>query len=171
MKLLCLFACLLFTSASCGSDTSADQPAQATTTTVILVRHAEKEDGDDPELTAAGRERAARLASLLADSTLTAVYSTDTRRTRATAGPSAENSQLEIQVYDPNELSGLADRVRKRHAGGTVLIVGHSNTTPALANQFTGSGQLSPFSEDDYGNILVVTIPGNGTPRLEERRY
>ena len=171
MKFVCLLACLFLTSASCSSDASSAPPDQTSTTTVILVRHAEKEDGDDPELTAAGRERAARLASLLADSTVTAIYSTDTRRTRATADPTAKGSNLDIQVYDPNQLAGFANQIRDRHAGGTVLIVGHSNTTPALANQLTGNSRLEQFPDDDYGNILVVTLPDDGTPRLEERRY
>ena len=171
MKLCYLLACLLFTSVSCSSDAPTDREVQDTTTTVFLVRHAEKEDGDDPELTAAGAERADRLASLLADSTVTAIYTTDTRRTRATAQPTAEQSELEPQVYDPNQLSELAGRIREEHPGGTVLIVGHSNTTPALANQLTGTSQLGQFPDDDYGNILVVTLPGEGTPRMEERRY
>ena len=171
MKLCYLLACLLFTSVSCQSDTADNPSAQATPTTVFLVRHAEKEDGEDPELTDAGRQRATRLASLLADSTVTAIYSTDTRRTRATAQPTAEQSSIELQVYDPNQLSELAGRIREHQPGGTVLIVGHSNTTPALANELTGTSQLQQFSEDDYGNLLVVTLPENGSPRLEERRY
>jgi hypothetical protein len=57
---------------------------------VFLVRHAEKQtDGEDPALTAAGRQRALELARLLGESGISEVYSTDFARTRDTAAPLA----------------------------------------------------------------------------------
>ena len=59
-------------------------------TTVILVRHAEKQsEGDDPSLTAAGKERALALVHVLGEMDVAAVYSTPYARTRETAQPLA----------------------------------------------------------------------------------
>jgi len=54
---------------------------------VLLVRHAEKaaEPADDPPLTAAGAERAQALATALQDAGVTAIITTQLRRTRETA--------------------------------------------------------------------------------------
>ncbi|MCP9235418.1 histidine phosphatase family protein [Lewinella sp. JB7] len=145
--------------------------AESEVTTFILVRHAEKDFGDDPVLTAEGTARAERLRDMLKETTVHEVYTTDTRRTRLTAQPTAEAHQLEAKVYRIDSLEGLASRLRNVHAGQTVLIVGHSNTTPELANYLAGSRELDRFSELDYGNLLVVTVPPTGNPRVLKLRY
>ncbi len=165
---LCLFLLL-----GCGpvDDQSTESSARQAVTTFILVRHAEKAEGDNPDLTAEGTARAKRLRDRLADRAVSHVYSTDTKRTRQTATPTAELRGLEVNLYDPERLDQFARRLRDRHAGETVLVVGHSNTTPALANLLAGSEALSAFDESDYGNLLIITVPASGTPRMEQNRY
>ena len=72
------------------------QSAPAASTTVILVRHAEKaaEPADDPPLTAAGATRADALVDLVKDAGVTAVVSTQFQRTRLTAAPTAAKLAL-----------------------------------------------------------------------------
>ena len=141
------------------------------TTTIYLVRHAEKGEGEDPPLIAEGAERARQLSELLADESLDAVYSTDTRRTRETAAPSAEHHGREIELYNPDDLEGFAAELLQRHGGQTILVVGHSNTTPALANELADTDTESAFDDSDYGNLLVVEIPPSGEARIVKRRY
>ncbi len=176
MKTIALYltlVCLLFSATSCNPArrqaraTFAGEPA----TTVILVRHAEKDYGDDPILTPEGTERARRLAEMLAKTELTAVYSSDTRRTRLTAAPTAEDHDLHTRIYDVHELGAFAHRLRQMHRGETVLVVGHSNTTPALANYLADTDTEARFSELDYGNLLVVTLPPAGAPRILRMRF
>ncbi len=104
-------------------------------TTIFLVRHAEKagEPTDrDPELSEAGRERAAALARVLGDANIAAIYSTPFIRTEKTAAPLAEKLSLEVTIT-PITRTFVADLVatlQSQHAGETVLVVGHSNTVP-----------------------------------------
>src|SRR5690606_26986076 len=72
--------------------------AQPDTTTVWVVRHAERDAGDDPNLDASGRARAEALARLLADVPITAAFASEYRRTSATVAPLAEARGVETRV-------------------------------------------------------------------------
>lgn len=173
MKMITSFLLFFFLLAcgNGGSNAEAPETEARELTTIYLVRHAEKEGGEDPELTSAGRQRAQHLRDELSGVQLAAVYSTDTRRTRATAEPTATAQQLTIRDYDSTQLSALAERLQKEHKGQTVLVVGHSNTTPALANIILGSQELADFDEEDYGNLLIVTVNKGGGAQVQRKRY
>src|SRR3546814_1706887 len=86
-----------------------------------------------------GRARAHALAELLRSRDVVAVYATDFRRTRDTAEPTAAVHDLSIISYDaeaPSEAVG--ERLRRAHATGTVLVVGHSNTGPGIGSGLCG---------------------------------
>ena len=138
--------------------------AQEQLTTFILVRHGERADdgSKDPELSEAGKERATRLAEMLSKTSVQAVYSTTFKRTRNTVSPLAQAKGLEILSYEPLKSEPL-DKMLQDHAGGTVVISGHSNTIPWTANYLIGKEQLKNFSDDDYKNFLVVTVLKKGS--------
>ncbi len=96
-----------------------------------MVRHAEKIKlaSPDPPLTAEGKTRAQELAYLLEHVHLDAVYSTPFLRTRATGLPTAIAQGMEVQEYAPGD-KGFLERVIEQEKGGTILIIGHSNTIP-----------------------------------------
>lgn len=127
--------------------------------------------GDKPALTEAGTVRAQRLAFMLERVDLDAVYSTQTKRTWSTAEPTAESHQLNVIPYDAQLLRNFSSKLRLLHKGKTVLVVGHSNTTPALANLLARTDEFPRFSELDYTNFYVVTIPRIGKPRVLAMRY
>lgn len=141
-------------------------------TTLVLVRHAEKvDDGTkDPALSKAGKERAERLASLFSQTDITALYSTPYKRTEATAKPLAKQKGLNVQIYDPSN-SAFLSSLLKKEKGGTIVIFGHSNTTPDYANKLLGEPRFEPFDESDYGNIIMVTISADGNNKLVHLRY
>jgi phosphohistidine phosphatase SixA len=133
-------------------------------TTIYLVRHAERADDhpSDPTLTPAGSERARELARVLEDVPLDAIHSTDYRRTRLTAAPLAEEKGLEVELYDPSG-PGMDELGRTlRASGGYHLVVGHSNTTPALVDAL-GGASVSPVAEDEYDRLYVVVLGPEGT--------
>ena len=118
--------------------------AQAKGTTVYLVRHAEKgtTPAADPPLTSAGEARARALATLLADSGVTAVITTNLVRTRDTGKPLAAARTLApvaITVHGSTaaHVTAVADAVRRQAGGGPFL--------PALGQvvQATRSGLLA----------------------------
>ena len=118
-------------------------------TTFILIRHAEKEaTGTDPNLTKEGEERAKKLVSMLEKQHVDEIYSTNFNRTKNTVKPLAEAKGLQVKTYDKQpDVANLK---------GTIVIVGHSNTIPALANQLIGKDQFKNFDDTDFGNILII---------------
>lgn len=143
------------------------------TTTFILVRHAEKEvDGTkDPALTNEGEERAQHLLELFERADITAIYSTNLKRTRMTVDPLAKAKELEIQTYEWKSPKELLNKILEANMGGTVVISGHSNTTPVLANFLLGETKFKQFDDNDYGNLIVITTTKVGTGKLLYLRY
>ena len=138
------------------------------TTEIYLVRHAEKTtERPDPGLTAAGAIRAIMLADTLEDAGLTAIWSTDYKRTRDTAAPIAARLGIDVQLYDPRDLPGFAAQL-KADAAQSVLVVGHSNTTPGLT-ALLGGDPGTPIDEArEYDRLYVVDL-NHGSSEL--RRY
>lgn len=151
--------------------TASEKLGKEEVTTFILVRHAEKMMGFSPALTEDGAARAERLSFMLERVDLDAVYSTQTKRTQSTAAPTAAFHKLEVKDYEAQYLKGFARDLKILHRGETVLIVGHSNTTPALAGYLTETNEFPRFNELDYTNYYVVTIPRIGKPRVLKMRF
>lgn len=168
---LAAFIGVLLTACSTARQDAKEQFGNEEMTTIYLVRHAEKMFDRDPLLTEQGMERAERLKEILKNIDLVAVYSTDTRRTQLTAAPTAADHDLKVISYDAGLLQELAERVRFAHRGKSILIVGHSNTTPAMANYLTETDAFPRFSELDYTNFYVVNIPRIGKARVLKLRY
>ena len=151
------------------------------TTTIIFVRHAEKEvpgemtGSDDPALSAAGRARAAELARQLVDADVVAgvdaIYSTPYKRTQETVAPLADALQLPINIYDANDRQTVLDDILKEHKGKIIVIVGHSNTLPELIANLGASKKVPEIDEDEYDNIYVVSIPWFGKTKTIRLRY
>lgn len=135
----------------------------AQTTTFILVRHAEKEsDGSkDPELKAEGKLRAEKFAALVSKTNIDAIYSTDYKRTRNTVTPLATAKQLSVNTYSSMKVADL-EALLTKHRGGTIVLAGHSNTVPEIANALVGEKKFAQFSDDDYGNVLVISVSSVG---------
>ncbi len=128
-------------------------------TTFILVRHAEKEvGGSNPDLSPAGILRAQQLKHLLSRIPLTGIYSTHYNRTEQTAQPVAGDHQLPIEYYNPTDLNQLITRVKSRHFNKKVLVVGHSNTTPKLANLLLNQHIFSSIPDSEYDNIYLIRV-------------
>ncbi len=146
--------------------------AQQTITTVILMRHGEKvNDGtDDPALTSQGLERATRLAELLKNTTVDAIYSSPFQRTRNTIAPLAQAKGLAVQTYDPKKPEEI-DAILKKHAGHTVVVCGHSNTKPRMANRLLGKAQFKDFEETEFGNLLVIDVLESGAAKVTVLNY
>jgi broad specificity phosphatase PhoE len=141
----------------------------AGSTTVVVVRHAEKADDDprDPTLTAAGRQRADALVGVLEDAAVSAIYSTQYRRNRSTVEPLAARLGLPVTVREiaASEADAYADALSReilaRHAGGSVVVVGHSNTVPQIVRAL--SGQLvAEITEQEYDHFFLVVVPPGG---------
>ena len=134
-----------------------------TTTTYYLIRHAEKDRTDEtnrnPNLNEKGQERAKKWATYFKNIDLEAVYSTNYNRTQQTATPTAESKSLEIKNYDPRKLYDSIFKIETK--GKTVLVVGHSNTTPFFVNEILGEKKYKDMSDLDNASLYIVTLNRN----------
>ena len=148
---------------------------QAPPTVVLLVRHAEKaaQPGQDPPLSEAGAARAQALLAVARDAGVSAIITTQFVRTKSTAEPTATALKLTPEVVQagpmPQHAKSVAEQVMK-HAGGTVLVVGHSNTIPAIFGAL-GAPQPRDLCESEYDQVFVVVLGDAGPPRLIRSRY
>jgi broad specificity phosphatase PhoE len=147
--------------------------AQGAPTVVILVRHAEKgtTPASDPPLTEAGVARAKALATVLTDAKVQAIISTPLVRTRETARPTAEAHNLTVETVPVagrplvEHVTAVADAVRK-HAGKTVLVVGHSNTiAPIIAA--LGGPKLRDLCDSEYSNLYTLVLEGKSATLVQ----
>lgn len=157
-KSLCALALLPLCAglAACNPDTESGSEAEIYK--LYLVRHAEKDPGENPGLTDAGRERANKLAQTSERLQFKRIYTTDYRRTRETAQPSAQVLGLDLTLYHPNDLEMLAATLKSRKE--SALIVGHSNTTPQLA-RLLGLETAKPMAESDYDRSYNFQFRGD----------
>jgi broad specificity phosphatase PhoE len=148
----------------------------STTTTVVVVRHAEKALGtiDDPPLSPEGEQRSERLALIFGERAgaghLDAIYVTDTRRTQQSAAPLAARLHLVPIVLRAADISAIAGRLLQEHRGGAVLFVGHGNTLPQLVRELSGK-EIDPIPDEDYGEIYVLSVPRFGKASLVRLKY
>lgn len=145
--------------------------ACAPTTTIFIVRHAEKVDSSrDPDLTEAGLSRAARLAELLKKERIQQIYSTNYKRTTQTATPLSKLMNVPITLYAPDTLHTFAQSIKKLNSNA--LIVGHTNSTINLLNELGLSHTLKTIEDSDYSNLFKVSRKGKtAVLKLEELKY
>lgn len=132
-------------------------------TTFILLRHAEKADDGtkDPDLSSEGHARANRIASMLCDTPVEAIYATAYKRTQNTVRPLAEKLSISVKAYEPLKKEAI-EQMLADHRGGTIVVAGHSNTVPRIANLLIGAQRFSDFADDEYGIMLIVSVTEMG---------
>ena len=143
-------------------------------TTIYIVRHAEKDstsDRADPTLSPLGQTRALALRKTLIGRHPAALFTTETKRTRATLAPLAEALKLEPQTYDPKRGRDLADRILKEYAGKSVVIVGHSNTVLSLIDDFGATPPVEEIGENEYEYLFTVRVAEGLMPTVDMRGY
>ncbi len=140
-------------------------------TVVYLVRHAEKAKDipEDPRLISAGALRATELASILRDAGVDHLHSSDLLRTRRTAEPLADRLRLPLELYNPQDLPALAEKLLATQ--GRHLVSGHSNTTPELVRLLGGAPGEAIDEQGEYDRLYVVVIPPGGPVTTILLRY
>ncbi len=147
LVVICASGLHLWSPFLCGADT-----------TVLVVRHAEKQLSGLQNLTAEGQRRAQDLLETVRDAGVAAVFATEFCRTAQTAQPLAASlgqslvikpttpgAVVDFSLCDPpvtlsveilatarDYETELADLIRRDYEGQTVVVVGHSNTSVRL---------------------------------------
>jgi broad specificity phosphatase PhoE len=145
----------------------------ARVTMILLVRHAERDDGS---LNERGLERAVELAHVARKAGVTTIYRTDTERTRQTAQPLADALALDPLLYansTAEQIEAFAAELKADHAGEVVLVVSHNPTVPTIIEALGGdAGDCSiGTAYDEYDNLCVVTLSGADAVEVVNLQY
>ena len=154
------------------------EPARATADhpqIVVLVRHAERSDAPagDVTLSETGQARADELVAALAEARIDTIVTTQFRRTRDTAAPLARALKLTPTVVEAGR--DTAAHVRAvvaaiRAGGSAVLVVGHSNTVPAIIGALGGPA-MEELCEFEYSNLFTLALTTGQPARLVHGHY
>jgi phosphohistidine phosphatase SixA len=145
-------------------------PRDSTITTILFVRHAEKNTtlvGTDVPLSDRGAKRARELARVAGEAGVTAIYATPTKRAIETVRPIAAQLGDSVTVLD--DKAETARRLSHDHWGQTVLVSGHSDNIPDIIEAITGK-RVPPFGSD-FDVLYVVTLTRDGRSSIVRLRY
>lgn len=129
---------------------------------VVVVRHAEKETGEDPQLSEIGKERAVLLSGMLKDFNIAKVYATKYKRAMFTGIPMASAIKRSIKIYDTSKLQDFVSQDLKTSFGENLLVVGHSNTVPKILDLLEGEISNKDLGEKEYDKIFIVSVLKTG---------
>lgn len=169
MKRIVFVLFLGICSLSCGLTTSQGS------TTIYIVRHAEKDISDpqnqDPELSETGKKRALDLNEKLKNEKIDAVFSSKFKRTYQTGIGVAEQNGLKVQYYDAHKFKEISDLVKTKYQNKKVLIVGHSNTVLELVEAFGAERPFKAMTDEDYDFFFEVNMNSNGKGKLHLSQF
>jgi len=142
-------------------------------TTIILVRHAEKNiepNNPDPDLSPEGFQRAQEIARVFGETGINAIYATQYKRTQQTVKPLADRTGVAVRLLQANQTDELVKQLQTTNRGQTVFIAGHNNTVPAIVS--TLSGETYPtIPESEFDNLYIVTIYRFGKAKVVKLKY
>lgn len=161
-RLLTVLALCVCSSFSAFSALSAE--AKATDfTRIVLFRHAPKasvQDGadrKDPPLNKRGLIIAEAFSDLADIYGISAIYSTNFKRTKDTVKPLAAKASLVIDTsISPFDYTSQLEDIITNHSHKTVVIVGHSNTVPGFINYILPEENMLDLAEDAYSDLFII---------------
>ena len=142
-------------------------------TTIILVRHAEKNiepANTDPDLSAAGQARAQELARMFGDAGINAIYATQYKRTQQTVKPLSDKLGIPVSQVEAKNTAELIRQIRAHHNGQVIFVAGHNNSVPEVIAAL-GGPQLPIIPETEFDNLYIVTIYRVGRAKLLKMKY
>ncbi len=157
------FAFLL---AGCGA---ALHSKPGTTTTVILIRHAEKTEAGT--LSPQGHARAQALVDAVGGMDIEVIYSPNLRRNLDTVKPLADHLGIDITLTPKVSLpmvGKICQEILSTHAGKVVLWVGNvSGNLQGIYARLGGEGK-GPLK---YGQLFILSVPDQGPTLVEKRTF
>jgi 2,3-bisphosphoglycerate-dependent phosphoglycerate mutase len=142
-------------------------------TTVILVRHAEKNiepNNPDVDLSPAGQARAQEIVRIFGDAGINAIYATQYKRTQQTVKPLADKLGLPVNQVNSKNTSDLVAQIRAQHSGQVIFIAGHNNTVPEIVAAL-GGPTFPIIPETEFDNLYIVTVYRTGKAQVVKLKY
>jgi broad specificity phosphatase PhoE len=140
---------------------------------LYIVRHAEKQEGKDPQLTDAGNQRAGDLLRTLQHIPIKRIYVTEYRRTQLTADSMRLQLNIDtVQVRADTACIALFDAIAAhKDINSAIVIITHSNIIPKILYKLglTGFPQQN-IPDAEFDNLYIVRFV-NGRAELEHQKY
>ena len=152
-----------------GCTVPKEETKPRTTTTVILIRHAERDNFFI--VTAEGHKRAKALVDAVKDMDITAIYSPDLERNLDTVTPLANHLGIDITLtprISDSTVNNIVSEIFTRHRGEVVLLVGNGSRNLRLLHHRLGGTGEGPYQ---YGDLFIYTIPDQGPVKVKKSRY
>jgi phosphohistidine phosphatase SixA len=154
MKYLFIFLALV------ALQNSANAQQEPGVTKIFIVRHAEKEAGKDPLLTAAGNARAGDLMRALQNEGIQKIYVSQYRRTQNTGDSLRLQLKIDTVHYTADTVCDNLINAIMEHGdfGKTILIVGHSNTLPQIIRKLGATDYpYGDLPDNAFDNLFMIT--------------
>ena len=139
--------------------------------TIFLLRHAERAEYEsrDGVLSEAGEARARVLARVLQDAGVTAIYTSQLKRTIQTAEPLAKALGI-VPTPVGGAPQATLDLIRKSGPSGAVAIIGHGDTVLAFLKALGHPGEVTIGSRE-HDDLFVIVPASGGQPTVVRLNY
>lgn len=130
--------------------------------TVYLVRHAEKDSGNNPKLILEGYRRSGDLMRLIKSKGKMPdrIYVNQFRRTQLTADSIRINEKVDTAHYlaDKNGDALVSVLLKNKKKDKRILIIGHSNTIPIIIQKLgIVNYPVQNIPDGEYDNFYTIT--------------
>lgn len=157
------------------SDDGGAPPCGGRPTVYYIVRHTERDPGENPPINAEGQARARRLAEVLGNAGFDEIVVTSFLRNRQSAEPIAAETGVPVTVAPiamrtwPEFGAEVAAWQRAREApGSTVLMIGHSGGYNNALLRGLGASVVIP---ERYQDLVIVVREPDGRVRSAVLEY
>jgi phosphohistidine phosphatase SixA len=126
---------------------------------LYIVRHAEKDTGTNPILSAAGQKRAGDLYRQLKDKKIDLILVSQFRRTAMTADSLRLQNKIETLQYKADATGESLFQVIAANGANAknILVVGHSNTLPVIIKKAgVKDYPQTDIPDYEYDNLFIV---------------
>jgi phosphohistidine phosphatase SixA len=138
---IALFVCFIVSLSAC-------------TTTIYIVRHAEKVDNSQQAvLSSIGLQRANVLRDSLLNKGIDSIFATTFTRTQQTATPLANALHKRVIIYNKDTCIQFIQNLNKIK-NRNFLVVGHSDNVPEIVNALTG--QTVVVADTVFNKMFIV---------------
>ena len=169
IKSLILAMGLFSITAVSGASDSIHSKESDKTTTIILIRHAERDNFFN--ITDEGRKRAEALVDRVADMGISAIYSPDLSRNVETVKPLAAFLEIEITLIPRINKASIDEIMRivlTPNKGKVVLLVGNGSGNLRLLHQRLGGQGDGPYQ---YGQLNIYCIYDDGSVSVARSKF
>ena len=142
-------------------------------TRIFIVRHAEKETGKDPALTAAGNIRSGDLMRALKNEGVQKIYVSQYRRTQMTGDSMRLQLSIDTVHYTADTICDNLVNAIMEHGdfGKTIVIIAHSNTIPKIIRKLGVTDfPQTDLPDAEFDNLFLVTYR-NEKARVKQSKY